>query len=465
VTIEQQRGSRASSSTRHSDLPSPSAGGRSRSRSLRAWMLVVPVDAAMLAAPALWDQNHWRAILVSALATLVLINGRVFRARLHLSVLDEIPWLFTRFSVAVALVATATALRRDQEAVTSFLVISIAAFGLLVLGRVVTTQVILHARRRGVVAHRTVIVGGGAVAADVAVILEHYPQYGLRVVGYVDDIATDQMDLATTRLGALRDLDRIVLRERATAVLVADGELLEIIRSPMTRSAELLVVPRLHQLNTQSGMPDHVGSIPIMRISTPSLRGPSRVVKRAFDLIVAAVALVALSPVMIVCALAVRIEGGPGIIFRQERVGRDGRVFDCLKFRSMRPADPSESATQWSIARDDRVGPVGKLLRRSSLDELPQLFNILRGEMTLVGPRPERPFFVDKFSAEIPRYGHRHRVQAGLTGFAQVSGLRGDTSIIDRARFDNYYIENWSLWLDAKVIVRTLGEVLFARGR
>jgi lipopolysaccharide/colanic/teichoic acid biosynthesis glycosyltransferase len=140
-------------------------------------------------------------------------------------------------------------------------------------------------------------------------------------------------------------------------------------------------------------------------------------------------------------------------------------VFDVLKFRSMRPVDEHESATNWSIANDDRVGHVGRVLRRTSLDEIPQLWNILRGDMSLVGPRPERPHFVEQFSEQYDLYAQRHRVKAGLTGMAQVSGLRGDTSIADRARYDNYYIENWSLWLDVKIIVRTVSEVLFARGR
>jgi len=153
------------------------------------------------------------------------------------------------------------------------------------------------------------------------------------------------------------------------------------------------------------------------------------------------------------------------VIFRQPRVGRHGVVFDCLKLRSLRPADELESATNWSVASDLRVSRVGRFLRRTSIDELPQLWNIIRGDMTLVGPRPERPHFVDKFSSEYDRYAHRHRVQAGLTGLAQVSGLRGDTSIADRARYDNYYIEHWSLWLDVKILIRTFAEVLFARGR
>jgi len=172
-----------------------------------------------------------------------------------------------------------------------------------------------------------------------------------------------------------------------------------------------------------------------------------------------------LLPVLALCAIAVYCEGGTPVLFRQRRVGTDGQTFDCLKFRSMRPDNAGESATRWSIADDPRVGPVGKILRRSSLDELPQLWNVLRGDMTLVGPRPERPHFVGRFSSEIPHYEYRHRMRGGLTGLAQVSGLRGDTPITDRARHDNYYIDNWSLWMDAKIILRTFREVLLTKGR
>ena len=253
-------------------------------------------------------------------------------------------------------------------------------------------------------------------------------------------------------------------------LLIADGDfaermLLDVVRTPAASRCDLLVVPRMHHFAMQTGLGDHIGSVPVYRIRTPNLRGPARLLKRAFDVLMAGIALLVVSPVLGICALAVRLEGGPGVIFRQARVGLDGKQFDCLKLRSMRPASADDSATTWSIATDNRVGPVGRILRRSSLDELPQLWNILRGDMTLVGPRPERPHFVDRFSAEYERYAYRHRVQAGLTGLAQVSGLRGDTSIADRARFDNYYIEHWSLWLDIKIIMRTFSEVLFVRGR
>jgi exopolysaccharide biosynthesis polyprenyl glycosylphosphotransferase len=237
------------------------------------------------------------------------------------------------------------------------------------------------------------------------------------------------------------------------------------VRTPAARRCDLLVVPRMHHFAMQTGLGDHIGSIPVYRVRAPNLGAPARIVKRAFDVVLAVPALLLVAPLIGLCALAVRMEGGSGVLFRQSRVGRDGMVFECLKLRSMRPATEADSATTWSIAADNRVGPVGRFLRRTSLDELPQLWNVLRGDMTLVGPRPERPHFVDRFSAQYERYAHRHRMQAGLTGLAQVSGLRGDTSIADRARFDNYYIEHWSLWLDIKIIIRTFAEVLFARGR
>ncbi|GAA3098383.1 hypothetical protein GCM10020254_49700 [Streptomyces goshikiensis] len=154
------------------------------------------------------------------------------------------------------------------------------------------------------------------------------------------------------------------------------------------------------------------------------------------------------------CALAVRLSDGPGVIFRQERVGLYGRPFTLLKFRTLR-ADAHESATRWTVAGDHRMSPVGSFLRKSSLDELPQLWNVVCGDMSLVGPRPERPFFVAKFAAVHPGYEARHRMPVGITGLAQINGLRGDTSIEDRARFDNHYIDTWSLWQDLWILART----------
>jgi exopolysaccharide biosynthesis polyprenyl glycosylphosphotransferase len=439
------------------------------SKRIRAWMLTLPVDAMMLSLPALWAPQHWRAFLVTAAITLLLVcGGRTYRARLHVSVLDELPGLAARVLVAVAVVATVTALRHEQDTVESFLTQALPALGLLVAGRVITSQIILWARRRRIIAHRTLVVGGGAVAEELTAILARYPRYGLQVVGYVGNPASAAA-MGAPWLGPLAALEMVVADLDPGVIVVVDGAVeeavLELVRRPETRVRDLLVVPRLHRLQTQVGLPDHIGSMPIMRISTPRLSGPASVLKRGVDIAGAAISLLVLSPVLAACALAIWFESGSPVLFRQDRVGRNGQIFCCLKFRSMTHTNPEDAGTCWSVCSDERVGTVGRLLRRTSLDEMPQLWNILRGDMTFVGPRPERPHFVDKFSAEIPSYRDRHRVRAGLTGLAQVNGLRGDTSIVDRARFDNYYIEYWSLWLDVKILLRTFAEVLFARGR
>jgi lipopolysaccharide/colanic/teichoic acid biosynthesis glycosyltransferase len=183
-------------------------------------------------------------------------------------------------------------------------------------------------------------------------------------------------------------------------------------------------------------------------------RSAAQLVKRGVDVLGAAIGLLLVLPVMAVVALAVRIEGGPGVIFKQERVGQFGRIFTLYKLRSLKPV-ADEGDVKWNIDNDARLGRVGRFIRRTSLDELPQLWNVLVGDMSLVGPRPERPFFVDQFSASIPGYADRHRVPVGLTGLAVVKGLRGDTSIPERAAVDNDYADRWSLALDLMVIART----------
>lgn len=438
---------------------------------VRAWMVVPVVDFVMLMAPLLWRPPQPLTVLTMAvLGTLLLTEGARYVAPLHLSVLDELPTIVTRLLATVAAVAAVVLHLHAKPQVLIFIETACQAVALVVLGRVITTRLIASARRAGIARHPTILIGGGQTAAELARTLGEHPEYGLAPVGFVDDCIDSPASYLIPRMGRLNDLDIAVITSGADTILVADGDfderaLINAVRTKVGLTAELLVVPRLHHFHTLTGTADHIGSIPIMRIRNPNLRGPARIIKRAFDIAASSVALLVLSPVLTAAALAVRLEGGPGVIFRQVRVGRDGREFELLKFRSMRPANEAESQTQWSVATDSRVGAVGRFLRCTSIDELPQLWNILRGDMTVVGPRPERPHFVEQFSNQFDRYAHRHRVQVGLTGFAQVSGLRGDTSIADRARYDNFYIENWSLWLDIKIIIRTFREVILYRGR
>ena len=448
-----------------SDRDAPRPLGR-----IRAWMVVPVVDFAMMVAPILWRPPQiYATVTMAILATLLLTDGGQYIARLHLSVLDELPSILTRLLTAAAAVSAVILYMHQRTAVLTFFETACQAAALVIVGRIVTTRLIAVGRRSGIAQHRTILIGGGPVAAELARTVAEHREYGITVDGFVDDGQDCPAQHHLPKLGRLADLDRAVLATGAENLLVADGNfeeraLMEAVRTETCQHAQLLVVPRLYHFHTLTGTADHIGSVPIMRIRNPNLRGPARLIKRAFDIVVAAVALVITLPVLAAAALAVRIEGGPGVILRQVRVGRDGKHFRLLKFRTMRPADEQESQTLWCVD-GQRVGVVGRFLRSTSIDELPQLWNILRGDMALVGPRPERPHFVEQFSTNIDRYAHRHRVQVGLTGLAQVSGLRGDTSIADRARYDNFYIENWSLWLDIKIILRTFREVFLHRGR
>jgi exopolysaccharide biosynthesis polyprenyl glycosylphosphotransferase len=437
-------------------------------------MLSLPVDLAALLSPLVWTTQYWKGTVFTALLTiLVFATGGLYRGRRHVSLLDALPTLCVRLLAAAAVVALISAQRHDSVTYVSDLMRGVAvSSGLVLLGRALTRTAVLVSRRRRWVEHGAIVVGAGPVGTEIARLLRRYPQYGLRFVGFVDSEESNRAVKGLVPLvGFLDEVEQAIKTTECDVVIVADVDcpdsvLLRTVRRIVDLDIDLWLVPRLRELQTYGGgLSDHIGAIPVVHMRPVTLTGPKWFVKRLSDVLFASVALMILSPLFLLCAVATRIEGGPGVFFYQQRIGRHGKPFNVIKFRSMRPADDREAQTNWSVADDPRIGPVGRFLRRTSLDELPQLWNILRGDMTVVGPRPERPYFVDKFSASDPHYAMRHRVPVGLTGLAQVSGLRGDTPISDRARFDNYYIENWSLWLDIKVVLRTVVEVFRGGGR
>lgn len=318
-----------------------------------------------------------------------------------------------------------------------------------------------------------IIVGSGPIAHQIVSRMQQVRDYGLRPVGIIDDERPPNIELeGVPYLGTTDNLERAVVTTGAEKLIIAhsavpDEQLAAIAQRAHNLGLRVRVVPRMMDVVGVGATIEHMGGIPLMVLHHTNPTGWQFAVKHTMDRTFATAGLVLISPLFLTLMLLVRLSSPGPIFFGQDRIGRDGKVFSCLKFRSMRPADPSaeafelrEGAAPGGVEGEDRRTWIGKIMRKTSMDELPQLLNVIRGEMSLVGPRPERPEFVDLFEMQIRRYGDRHRVKAGMTGWAQVHGLRGQTSIADRAEFDNFYIENWSILLDLKTLALTVLAVL-----
>lgn len=419
-----------------------------------------------------WTRVQWLGLGLAVLVGVIVgvglmgLQGR-FLSRLTWSVWDVLPSLAMASVAAVAAAeATRYYLVHPVTSPTRLAVAITLVFTGLVLARLASIWLVHHVRVRGLVNYRTLIVGAGPEGERMARVLKENRRYGLRPIGFLD--APGVVSTTLPMLDRPANLVRAVRRHRADVVIVAfpdattNTELVEHLRACEGLGIDLFWVPRMPDVHPRAASTDEVWGVPLIRASEARFRPVAWRLKRVVDIVVAASALVVLSPLLAVVGLLARRETGQ-VLFRQPRVSLGGEEFSLLKFCSMRPEE-GEAATRWNISTDDRVGPVGRFIRATSIDELPQLLNVLRGDMSLVGPRPERPHFVREFSQTHHGYYHRHRVPAGLTGWSAVNGLRGDTSIEDRAVFDNYYVDNWSLWFDLKIVLMTFVAVLRRTG-
>lgn len=403
----------------------------------------------------------------TALVVVAVFAPGLYRARLHLQALTIIAPLALRTVTAVLVVGAVLGPARSLgDALVGAGITAMVVAG----GRAVTVGLVASARRRRLVAHRTLLAGGAAEAGAVANLLADRPEYGLRPVGtWIPTAPAAAVDpgRAIDKVGA-----RVVI---VVAETLAEDVLIEVVRScpPGIQVFVALPLPDLFGAEARDDI-DMVWDRPMLRLPRRAMAPVARIRKRLVDVVIASAAIVVLAPVMVAVALAVWISLGRPVLFSQERVGLGGRPVTIAKFRTItwEPASTTDdggrlAAEVWdpSVVDQARIGRLGRLLRATSLDELPQLFTVLGGGMSLVGPRPERPIHAERFERLYPQYRARHRVPVGLTGLSQVLGLRGDTSIEDRARFDNRYIDAWSMGLDLRILLRTVVALVRTPGR
>jgi exopolysaccharide biosynthesis polyprenyl glycosylphosphotransferase len=320
---------------------------------------------------------------------------------------------------------------------------------------------------RGHDVQTVVIVGTNPTARRIHSSIALNPALGYRVVGFFSVNGLNEMETSGVDfLGHLSHVPGYIRDHTVDIVLVSltykdHPQLYELVRDCEGLNTEIMMVPDMLELMTSRVRIKELHGIPFIKIKALPLTTWNIIVKRTFDVVSSLCFLVLASPLFGILALLIKLDSKGPVLYRQERVGLDGNPFHLLKFRTMRADAEQKSGPVWTQKNDPRRTRIGSFLRRFSLDELPQLLNVLKGDMSIVGPRPERQHFVDQFKKEIPKYLDRHRVKTGMTGWAQVNGLRGNAPIEERTRFDVYYVENWSLVFDLKIILKTVRAVLF----
>jgi Undecaprenyl-phosphate glucose phosphotransferase len=412
--------------------------------------------------------------LISLLWPAVMYFHGLYQVKRGRSRIDELFAIVFSVLLGSSLVLGATlyvrVYHRFQPDVAPLWEYSQAVFALFV----VTDVVLLYAGRAGLRAwlerrwaagynvKRVVVAGASGLGRHVAETIIAHRELGYRVVGFLDDTATGNVVAGLPVLGRLNEAAAVARSESLDQIYVAlpledHAKIVGLIKSLGSECLDVKVVPDLVQYATIRAALEDLDGIPIISLNEVPLRGFNSMVKRGMDIAAGSLLLALLSPFLIALALAIRLRGGKGpILLRQERMTLDGKTFQIFKFRTMVDGAEKITGPVFATADDPRRTPIGAWLRRYNLDEFPQLLNVLLGDMSLVGPRPERPPFVAQFKERIPQYMQRHRVKSGITGWAQVNGWRGNSSIEKRIEYDLYYIENWSLTLDFKILILTL---------
>ncbi|PKO21304.1 MAG: undecaprenyl-phosphate glucose phosphotransferase [Chloroflexi bacterium HGW-Chloroflexi-1] len=423
---------------------------------------------------------------IQVINTLVVFFIYKFYHRRHAAMLiDEVYRIFGVISIATLLTIALIgfALRDTLEYQRSMLLFAwAAALVTISLGRFVHSRLQRRLQRHGIGAERVLIVGAGEVGRMILQKIQHTPGLGYQVVGFAeaptsasqrnqgsaarpDGGAVKVMGLPV--LGDIDALPAIIESQRIDEVIIGlpeatHQELVGIVSQCERERVSIRVFPDVFQIMAAEVTISDLGGLPLLTIRDVALRGWKLTLKRMVDVLGSSVLLLFSSPLLMFTVLLIKLDSPGPAFFVQERMGLDAKPFPMIKFRSMR-ADAETNGPGWTTRDDPRRTRIGAFIRRTSVDELPQFINVLMGDMSLVGPRPEQPAYVEQFRQSIPRYMDRHREKAGITGWAQINGLRGDTSIAERTKYDLWYIENWSLWLDFKIMLRTGLKAFFDR--
>ncbi len=403
----------------------------------------------------------------------VLFLNRQYYIPRAASRIDQVYYVFISVSVGILIaVALSTIFFRTDRAILDYprtmLVYNwLLTVTLLMLGRFLTNWLRKRLQERGIGKDKVLLVGTGDTAHMILQRIVWSPDLGYDLVGIIDGDGTESEILGVPVLGNPEDLPDLIDRYQIDEVIVAipekgHRETLHVISYCERGRVTIKVFPDLFQYITTTAGIEDLGGLPLLSVRDYALRGYFLTLKRVIDFFGSAVGLVALSPLMFMTALAIKLESPGPVFFVQPRMGLDGREFMMIKFRSMR-TDAEKDGPGWTVRDDPRQTRIGTWLRRLEVDELPNLINVLLGEMSLVGPRPEQAYYVEQFRRYVPRYMDRHREKGGMTGWAQVNGLRGDSSISERTKYDLWYSENWSILIDTKILLRTLWQIVTPR--
>jgi len=387
----------------------------------------------------------------------------LYRAQRTSSLIKESSLIVGGMTMAVVGIFAADAVLRTYH--SRLVITSFWGFGcgFLIASRLIGRGFLRQLRRRGYNLRYVLVAGAGQLASEVIQSIHAHPEAGLRIVGAVsDDPARQNRTFEGVRvLGPYAAVKSILERRRIDEVVIAlpreDGERLEKILADLDDElVTIRMIPDLLHVMTLRSSVEELDGLPMINLREGPMFGWAAVQKRALDVLIASAVLLVASPVLLLTAIGVALTSGRPVLYRQERMGLDGRTFQMIKFRTMRENAEKDTGPVWTAQDDPRRTRFGSMLRSTSIDELPQLWNVLRGDMSLVGPRPERPVFIEQFRREIPGYMLRHKVKAGCTGWAQIHGWRGNTSLHERVEHDIYYIQNWSLALDLRILFMTI---------